>query len=95
MNIIGFLTLPLYFYTPEARLARKTLKDFDEEKDGDELFFYKDQDSRDSWESNGRTEQNAGCMVHVIPGEGQITLVHEGLDEAQVRKNFRLNMGFG
>lgn len=30
MNIIGFLTLPLYFYTPEARLDRKTLKDFDE-----------------------------------------------------------------
>ncbi len=30
MNIIGFLSLPLYYFTPEAQSARRTLKDFEE-----------------------------------------------------------------
>ena len=30
MNIIGFLTLPLYAFTIEARMARRVLKDIEE-----------------------------------------------------------------
>jgi hypothetical protein len=32
INVIGFLTLPLYLFTTEAQSARKILKDFKEKR---------------------------------------------------------------
>jgi len=65
------------------------------ERDRLEVFFYKDQKTKESWDAVGRTDENSDKMVHVIPGDGCITIVHEGLDEQEIRRgNFNSNRCF-
>ncbi len=54
----------------------------------DEIFFYEDQNAKDSWNKHGRTEENAEKMVHLIAKSDYITLVHEHLNIKEVESKF-------
>ncbi len=55
--------------------------------DATDFFYYKDQASHDAW--NGTTaDPSEHAMVYVMPRSGYVTLVHTGLDEADVRRIF-------
>lgn len=64
----------------------------DEEKDC--IFYYKDPENKKSWENNGRTKENAKNMAMIFANQGHITIVHECLDEEEIRHNFRVNWCF-
>ncbi len=58
-----------------------------EADDATDFFYYRDQAAYDAW--NGTTaDPSAHDMVYVLPRSGHITLVHNGLDEADVRRIF-------
>lgn len=42
-----------------------------------EFFFYRDGASKRSWEDDGRTDENASAMIHLLISEHQTTLVWE------------------
>jgi tetratricopeptide (TPR) repeat protein len=43
----------------------------------EEMFLYKNQAAKDSWEEHGRTDENAKDMYHLIVREGDLTVVTE------------------
>ena len=47
-----------------------------------EWFIYKDQAAKDSWDEDGRSEENHDKMVYLIVSEHTVTFVLEG-DEAE------------
>jgi hypothetical protein len=47
-------------------------------------FYYRNMKAYESWEDNGRTNRNRKSMVMLLTGDGQCTVVHEGLDEKAV-----------
>jgi len=56
-----------------------------------ELLVYQNAEAAASWDRHGRLDSNATSMVHLIPEPGLLTIVHEGLDEAEITKNFLAN----
>jgi len=57
--------------------------------DHDHVFYYRTILAYLSWSEKGRTSRNAKSMVYFIMGDGQCTVVHEGLNEDDVLKVFK------
>lgn len=70
----------IFLQRPEAQLA--------------ELFLYRNAQAYESWDESGCTDENSLDMVHVIPGDGMLTVVHDGLDMCEIRHMFVTNNCF-
>lgn len=55
----------------------------------DIVFYYRNIDAYESWSEKGRTNRNKKSMVLLIMSDGQCSVVHESLDEDEVRKVFK------
>lgn len=53
-------------------------------EENDDIFIFKDSKALISWNRYGRTDKNAEKMIYIICGKGQMTIVHEGLNEKRV-----------
>lgn len=59
-----------------------------------DFFYYKTPAVKASWDEHGRTDANAPDMVYALFGEGGLTVVHEGLNEQEIRMMFFDNRMF-
>lgn len=65
------------------------------EDDEDGFMFYLSVEAKADWDGNGRTDENASKMIHVICNEGELTVVHEGeIDAEEIGKMLRANWVF-
>jgi hypothetical protein len=51
-----------------------------------EVFVYETQEAKDSWDTNGATDENDPKMVHLITSAGQATIVYSSKDAELTRK---------
>jgi len=61
------------------------------EHDGAELFCYPSEEAKQAWDNDCNDDYE---MVHLLPCDGCLTIVHEKLDEDEVRNNFNANRCF-
>jgi len=53
-----------------------------------EIFFYENQEAKDSWDEHGCIDENSEKMVHLIAERDYITLVHENLNIKEITRRF-------
>jgi len=58
-----------------VRISHFIWPDQVEEPDGDDVFVYKDQKAKDSWDKDGVTEENDEQMMQFICRHEQVTIV--------------------
>jgi hypothetical protein len=51
-----------------------------------ELLIYKNSDARVSWSTNGAIPENANTMIHVLRGDGSMTVVVDDPNAAEMSK---------
>lgn len=67
-----------------------------EEISSTEFMYFIDKEAEESWDSQGRTEENASKMFHVICRENELTLVCEKAEQYidEITKNLKANWCF-